>query len=296
MLTGAKQPLLSVVCPVTAMAGRLSNLKMWLTEVLRENVEVFLIHDISDQATHLELVALVTELNSSKLKFSQGKYQSAAAARNSVLNMCRGTWLAFWDSDDVPMFSEVLAELDLGFDLMIGDFEVSRPDRRRELVRKSDNYAKALSEVSFNPGIWRMVFKRDMFEALRFPEIKMGEDQDYLAQIQWKKIKVKLVTKVFYRYYDGQEFQTTAKGKSRKSLLKSLEILQYFLREEKGDERFIRNLIARQALTLLKSEPLLIKARTLVLLAQISKTPFKFIEQFKSFIYLVNYLRKQKLR
>jgi glycosyltransferase involved in cell wall biosynthesis len=269
---------------------------MWLTEVLRENVEVFLIHDISDQATHLELVALVTELNSSKLKFSQGKYQSAAAARNSVLNMCRGTWLAFWDSDDVPMFSEVLAELDLGFDLMIGDFEVSRPDRRRELVRKSDNYAKALSEVSFNPGIWRMVFKRDMFEALRFPEIKMGEDQDYLAQIQWKKIKVKLVTKVFYRYYDGQEFQTTAKGKSRKSLLKSLEILQYFLREEKGDERFIRNLIARQALTLLKSEPLLIKARTLVLLAQISKTPFKFIEQFKSFIYLVNYLRKQKLR
>ena len=46
---------LSIIVPISDMAGKLDLLKDWLQETYSECIEVFLIHDKKDEGTSIEL-------------------------------------------------------------------------------------------------------------------------------------------------------------------------------------------------------------------------------------------------
>jgi hypothetical protein len=292
MLTTGNQLTLSVICPVTKMHGRLDNLMKWIDEIRNLNVEAFIVHDIQDEKTGPELSKLLQGSGNPRVHLSQGFFGEAGSARNSVLKLCQGNWIAFWDSDDCPRVLDVMSEIDSKFDIIIGEYEVSHKGILEDTFR---HYGKSFQEnidlVSFNPGLWRCVFRRELLKEITFPKIKMGEDQDFLAQINWTQIKVKFANKSFYKYNVGDENQTTAVKNSRAPILKSLKFLKSLLENGKGDARFIHNLITRQVMTLIKTLDVFLLLKALVILLSILVRPRYLFPQSIAFIRLLKFFR-----
>ena len=128
-MTNRNEPLLTIISPVTLMAGRLNRLSTWLRDIESSDVEVILIHDYRDQATADELIEIIARYKSGRLKLIEGNYGSAGMARNAGLNIATGRWIAFWDSDDLPEALVVVNTIEEGdfdgLDCLIGKFSMT---------------------------------------------------------------------------------------------------------------------------------------------------------------------------
>jgi hypothetical protein len=137
-----------------------------------------------------------------------------------------------------------------------------------------------------------MAFKAKVIKNLSFPEIVMGEDQCFLAQLNWNSLRTKYSSEVYYNYFSGWDNQTTGRGKSRMPLVESLRFLQHLLNEKIGKEEFVRNLASRQFVTLFKSRGFKPKFLAIIELIRLSYLPTGFFKQIRSFIKMVIYLAK----
>ena len=283
---------LSIICPVSDMAGRLDRLRNWLDEVNFHSTQVVIVHDKRDENTAHELKSIVSKINSPALILKEGFFGTAGGARNSALSICEGEWICFWDSDDQPNYQLILKGLDANHDVIIGEFSIEKPTGLIVTVQHGSNNDESLSRMSFNPGIWRMVFRADVIKNLRFPEIMMGEDQCFLAQLEWDSLKTKYVDEVYYKYFSGWENQTTGPKKSRLPLVASLRFLQHQVKQNGGKEEVIRNMASRQLLTLFKSRGIKAKFMSIYELTKLLAQPSGFFMQLKSFKDLSIYFIK----
>ena len=282
MVLDQEAPLISVICPVTKMHGRLQNFSEWLESSSEFNIEIFLVHDVQDSDTGDELRRILVQSKHPTVHFSEGKFGNAGDARNSVLKRCKGAWICFWDSDDLPIVSEIVRQLDDDYQVVIGEFEIHFENGEIEVYSHKKSRTACLRNVSFSPGIWRFAFRAEVIFNLKFPPFRMGEDQGFLAQIDWQKLNIKFVNRTFYKYFSGYSFQTTARTNSRASLLDSLQFLKSLLDKGLGTPRFIHNLIFRQSLTLMKTSQREIVFQTISLYSSLIKRPKYFFGQINA--------------
>lgn len=285
---------LSIICPVSDMAGRLDRLREWLKQVDFQSTQVIIVHDERDENTAIELRSIILEINVPDLILTEGFFGTAAGARNSVLGKCDGEWICFWDSDDQPNYQLLLKDLDASYDVVIGEFSVEIPTGLITRVVHGSNDEESLSRMSFNPGLWRMAFQAKVIRNLTFPEIVMGEDQCFLAQLNWNSLRTKYSKEIYYNYFSGWDNQTTGRGKSRMPLVASLRFLQCLLADKVGEEEFIRNLASRQFLTLFKSRGFKSKFMAIVELIKMFNRPMGFFKQIESLKNMAFYLVKSK--
>ena len=272
------------------MAGRLSFLDNWLNDIHDKSIEVFLVHDIQDENTSDELHQLILEKNNPHIYLSEGKYGTAGVARNSVLNDCKGQWVIFWDSDDIPNVANTFNAIDNSFDVIIGEFLTQSPNGDQKHNYHGKNEASSMTEMSFQPGIWRTLFKKKVISDIRFPSFKMGEDQGFLAQINWDDLRIKFSNSTFYTYNIGQDSQTTAPGNSRASLIDSLSYLSTLIASKSGNEIFIRNLASRQFLTAIRGTKSALRVKTVTVFLRYFKGPKQAYRQLVSLVALISYL------
>ncbi len=202
--------LLSVIVPLRGMAGRLGNLKTWLDEVGSNPIEIVIIHDIQDEETELELKELCKEFTNLRITVITKRLDSPGLARNLGIEIATGKYISFWDSDDLPNVEVVvndLATLEEDVDLVIGQFETV--DSGRVEVARFKSKDSTLIETAFNPGLWRMAFKTETLGGIRFSKYKMGEDQEFLAQVLTKMGTIVFSEKIWYRYFMNNAEQLT---------------------------------------------------------------------------------------
>jgi glycosyltransferase involved in cell wall biosynthesis len=249
------QPLLSVVSPVTCMAGRLSRFTTWLQKLEDSNVEVIIVHDYRDAETATELREIVRIYKKVNLKFIEGEYGTAGLARNAGLLSATGKWVTFWDSDDSPEVFTILDKLSkLEFencDCLVGLFtirsEISESTKLEIMVEN------ASTRIGINPGMWRCIFRRESLNGLRFRKFKFAEDQIFLLEFLTLEKKIVMIDSVFYHYYFGGAGQVTSSSVSISDLLcamrttKNLIFTNHLIDREMGGLMF-----TRQALTLMK--------------------------------------------
>ena len=286
---------LSIICPVSDMAGRLDLLQQWLSRVDFKSTQVIIVHDKRDENTGIELRSIISRIDSPSLTLQEGFFGTAAGARNSALVNCEGEWICFWDSDDQPNYELLIKSLDSSQDVVIGEFSIETPTGLITRVKHGSNDEQSLSRVSFNPGLWRMAFQSKVIKHLSFPEIVMGEDQCFLAQLDWCTLKTKFSSGVFYNYFSGWENQSTDRRKSRLPLVESLRYLRQLLKIRKGKEEFTRNLAARQFLTLIKSREFKAQGLAIIELAKLFSLHSGCLNQIKSFRSLASYLLRSTL-
>ncbi len=287
---------LSIICPISDMAGRLGHLNDWLNQIDFDCTQVILVHDKRDEKTGYELKSIVSKTNSPALILKEGFFGTAGGARNSALSSCEGEWICFWDSDDQPNYHLVLNGLDSVHDVIIGEFSIENPTGMIIKIPHGGNQGQSLSRMSFNPGLWRMAFRADAIKNLSFPEIVMGEDQCFLAQLDWNSLKTKFVDEVYYNYFSGWENQTTGRKKSRLPLLVSMRFLELLLKQKKGNEETIRNMASRQFLTLLKSRGVKVKFMAIFEIVKFFGGNSGFLKQLNSLKDMTIYLLKSPAR
>jgi glycosyltransferase involved in cell wall biosynthesis len=217
-----KNALVSIVVPVSQMAGSLDNFKKWTTG-LNQNYQLIVVHDIRDRITGTELQEHLSTKVFCPYIFIEDRYGSPGAARNAGKQLAQGKWIVFWDSDDLA-YVEVIDRW-LGrnaddpnnpvIDLIVfrfSRFDLVKNNVHEQQIWKEDTQKNELSWLT-QPGIWRCLFRREITDDLLFPTVLMGEDQIFLIDVLKKGIQPIFSNDVAYQYITGRAGQST-KNKS----------------------------------------------------------------------------------
>jgi glycosyltransferase involved in cell wall biosynthesis len=245
--------LVSAIVPISNMAGKLTYLQSWLEKSRSFNLQVVLVHDYRDAETKIELEQMVEKLAHPQLQLIHGEFGSPGRARNVGLELAKGDWIAFWDSDDLPLLDHIFSELEENnsVDVLIGRYQVF--NLRSGDIRYSDQIAPDMSSVGINPGIWRMIFSRASIGESKFPNLRMGEDQVFLSSIRLASLSKKFCREVFYQYNVGNTFQLTNSISALSDLPISTKlILEKSLQSADLDRAFDLRLVVRQQLTFMR--------------------------------------------
>ena len=244
--------LLSIIVPVAGMAGKLDHLRSWLHEICDLPLEVVIVHDVKDKETSLELKDIIAHLDSHRILFTEGSYGSPGLARNAGMELRRGEWVIFWDSDDQPNVkltydSIICAPTET--EIIIGNFQKSKRGVTQEIFHKGQ-----LSRVSVDPGIWRMIFRTKLLKDIQFKEYLMGEDQLFLAKMGLATKKIYFTNKLLYTYYQGNSHQLTTNHSNLVDLVRTSEDLSIHLKNSvKPHDNFALQIQSKIALTLWRS-------------------------------------------
>jgi glycosyltransferase involved in cell wall biosynthesis len=224
VIPGPSAKLVSIICPVTNMAGRLQKLEKWICELAgNSRVEVVVIHDFYDEATRKELKAVCEKYK--LVNFIEGQYGNPGSARNAGLEVCSGKWIAFWDCDDEPDTREFL--------LLIGEIERSNPDicfsrfstldENSGAITASNPWSSTQEEnlrvIAHNPGIWRTVFSRELLQGISFRPLRMAEDQIFMCEAVVKASKIIFFNNLIYVYFIGSDHHLTKNTSALQDLL-----------------------------------------------------------------------------
>ena len=161
MKDNSKKNLLSVVVPIGNMARNLQFVESWLKQVKKYSLEVILVHDQTFLDVGTELKELVQSVNTSKVILIQGVFGNPGSARNAGLEIATGDWVGFWDSDDTPNIENIFSAINISQEydeILVGNFSVF--DIKTMDYRTPIKNVNGINSVAMNPGIWRMIFRR----------------------------------------------------------------------------------------------------------------------------------------
>jgi hypothetical protein len=205
------------------MAGKLELFKEWVSSAQTKPIYVVVVHDWRDEDTELELSNFLATLVDQKYKYISGKFGSPGLARNQAREFIQTKWVTFWDSDDFPNLDAILSaiyESEINDDILIGSFETK--DFNNGATRTQALLSEWKMSVALNPGLWRMIFKRDILEGLEFSDLLMGEDQLFMAKLDIFSRRVRVFQEIFYTYQIMFTQQATQSRSSQKDLTRCL--------------------------------------------------------------------------
>lgn len=245
------KPLVSIIIPVFNTERYLAKCIESVLEQTYKEYEIFLIDDGSTDASG-ELCDSFAE----KYPFIHTVHkenEGQGVARNVALDLCRGEYIAFIDSDDsvrpdyiekmVFACEENMAQLCVcGYISDSGLRKVSFSPRPRTLNSKELMEAY-LTTPDIGGAPWNKIYKKSLFEELRFPGLRANEDAYLMADIIRKTSKAIVIADALYVQYI-RAGSTERSGFSEKRLclltadLHLMDIIDEFYPELKQNGQF----------------------------------------------------------
>lgn len=235
------------------MAGRLSNLERVLKEAQSGNlpIEFVLVHDGNDKGTSNDLKTLSEKYQASVV---QGNFNSPGLARNYGMENTKANWVAFWDSDDVGnpnALTEAVSKANSRTNILIGGYRTHFISN--DQVSKIFMPSRKLDKLMINPGCWRFVFRKEFILETKFPKMKMGEDQVFLAKLRIDESQVTFIDDCFYTYFIGNMNQLTNSASSVAEVLEATKEIGEFIQNNYEVKKYIYVINARLILSALKN-------------------------------------------
>lgn len=219
--------LISVIIPVYNVEKYLT---ICINSVLNQsyrNIEIILIDDgATDNSGELcEKFRLID----SRIKVIHKKNGGLSDARNKGIELAKGKYLIFIDSDDVVdyRFIEYLYKLikDTGCDIGICDPVHCYPDKKinysvetqRYVYSSEDAICEMLYQKSFLVSAWGKIYPKEYFNELKFPFGMLFEDSAIMYKVFNKADKIAYGNAKFYGYMH-RENSITTKNFSKRDL------------------------------------------------------------------------------
>lgn len=208
------RPILSIVCPIHKMSGKLAYLKAWVTEATaNDEIQVILVHDEGDAGTRYELEDFLMSLDRKPVLLT-GKFGSPGAARNQALDLIEGKWTIFWDSDDVPNLEATLRLIQESTEkelVLVGQYQENM--YVQNYLTNTKPMTNNFFALSTNFGMWRVLFNSQLLKYLRFPNLSMAEDLSFAANLNINPKQIRYGKEVIYYYSVGFPDQLTSTKK-----------------------------------------------------------------------------------
>lgn len=260
-------PLVSIIIPIYKVEAYLRRCLNSVINQTYTNLEIILVDDgspdncpqICDDYTHKDHRIVVIHKKNGGL----------SDARNAGLDVCKGKFISFVDSDDWldEKYIEVLLNLadKNNADITIGEHEKICNDKPFFIENKKEK-SLALStqdaliilfkrnHLSFILS-WGKLYRKSLFDEIRFPEGKFHEDEFTTYLIFQNAAKIVYTPQVLYYYF--QRVGSTMGTPHPRDLLEAEEaqfifILQNNMEAVKGDQA---KLICWQILYIYSKEP-----------------------------------------
>jgi glycosyltransferase involved in cell wall biosynthesis len=205
----------------------------------------------------------------------EAEKESPGVARNVGLAACQTNYVTFWDADDEPVVAEICRltrqlSMNSTKKFGVGSFEIihfeTRKTIKRHILVENQNLEKQLTK---NPGLWRWIFRTHCVKKIRFQDFQMGEDQDFLADLNPKSEEMIISSLVSYKYVNGWSNQLT---RSKYSLDEILESIFYLVNkiEKKFANNWHKRMLNRQIITAIKRGSWNVKLETIKLAARLT--------------------------
>lgn len=188
-----EKPLVSVIVPVYNTEKYLKKCVNSILTQTYENIELFLIDDGSTDKSGEICDGFAEE--DSRVKVIHKENEGQAVARNCALDVCKGEYIFFVDSDDyirqdaVGRLVETVTQHKADLVLFGFEYDYVKYKKKRLVYENLRTFAKEklLTEYIVNNGITAALcdkfYKRRLFEELRFPRLRANEDAYVLPEI-----------------------------------------------------------------------------------------------------------------
>ena len=225
------QPLVSMIVPVYNVAPYLREALDSVVSQTYRNLEILIVDDGSTDGSG----AICEEYRQDdRVRVIHQENRGLSGARNTGLNLMNGDIAAFLDSDDYlyPNMVEIMVDtmVRTGADIVICDFEWN--NKASGLVRKSYSSVEALKVLisgRMELAVWNKIYRREIWENIRFPEghIFEGTRTTYKLIEKARKIEVIPDSLMYHRTRPGSIVQTITGENYREFFLASQEYEGY---------------------------------------------------------------------
>jgi glycosyltransferase involved in cell wall biosynthesis len=214
------------------MSGRLQFLEENLNKCVGLDVEVVLVHDHFDEATCDEIRVISDEISPLvNLKLLETETRGVSEARNLGMKSATGAWIVFVDSDDQftpSLYVEMVLRASMeGKELAVGNFTKFDVDSKVLIPVKSLDKSSRISFIRLgrNPGLWRWAFFNSRIKQYSFKPLDIGEDIDFLLQVNPSDHEIHLFDASIYVYSINFQGQATANPEVLAKLPRALKVL-----------------------------------------------------------------------
>lgn len=194
-----------------------------------------------------------------KVKIIRKHVGNPGGARNEGLKHASGNWIVFIDSDDQINFTAfhgmIIEAIGAGAQLALGNFITESTNASLESHHIPENDIQTKESIARNPGIWRMGFAHEVIEGITFPEIKMAEDQVFLALLGFWNLRIYKFAEVVYVYRQNVSGQLTGSNSAVRDILLALSrMFDIFVKSEytSAESKFIAIMMSNQLITAFK--------------------------------------------
>ena len=205
---GIDRGLVSIVVPVFNVGEYVGECLESLRAQTYRNIEVIVIDDGSSDDSGVICDAIgVTD---ARFKVVHQANAGLSAARNAGIEMAKGEWIAFVDSDDTvsPCFIEALlipgADISQCMFTCDSDELVASSDLRcaafKARTGREASLALQLDSTGAATVAWNKLYRASLFEGVRFPVGRQHEDEFVTYRLLWRAGSVAVCDVPFYFY------------------------------------------------------------------------------------------------
>lgn len=215
-------PELSIIIPVYNVSHLI---KRCLNSIVNQSLRDLDIIVINDGSSDDSVKYITPYLSDNRIQFiDKKKNEGLGAARNTGIELAKGTYIAFVDSDDwvdLDLFKQMVdyinkTEADIAVCGVVNEYNnfISSTPRYIYNIENTLSQEKALSLLSraennnylISPVVWNKIYNKKLFvdNDIRFLKKSFWEDDVFSFNIFMAAEKICTVPNVFYHYYQRE--------------------------------------------------------------------------------------------
>ena len=216
--------MISVIVPVYNVEKYLRNCLDTIINQTYKDLEIILVDDGSKDSSGL--ICDEYAKRDSRIKVIHKENGGLSSARNTGLEIAKGDYIAFIDSDDVieiDMYEKLLNSLET-FNSDVSMCGCKIVDENNNILYQDvlENDIYDINDILENivltlkTSAWNKLFKKEIINGIRFPDGRVhGEDLIFILKILNKNIKFSLIEDTCYHYIKHTNSITTGKFSKR---------------------------------------------------------------------------------